>query len=96
MEGGGGWLPPPSTRSLSNFRAKPYVRSENFFMERCPKDEPTAKNLVCKKSSSHFLEKLGKPVGGMWHPPPPPGPLAIGGLIDCTRCIFFKKHFQNL
>ena len=33
-------------------------------MDRCPKDEPTAKNLVCSKSSSHSREKkLEKPVG---------------------------------
>ena len=46
-------------------------------MDRCPKDpkdEPTGKNLVCKKSSSHFLEKLEKLLG-QWHPPPPPFPL---------------------
>ena len=39
-------------------------------MDRCPKDEPTAKSLVCKKNSSHSQEKLEKPVGGGWHPPP--------------------------
>ena len=33
-------------------------------MDKCPKDEPTGKNLVCNKSSSHFWEKLEKPVGG--------------------------------
>ena len=46
-------------------------------MDRCPKDKPTAKNLVCKKSYSHSRAKLEKPVGGGIHPPPP----AIGGLI---------------
>ena len=62
--GGGRGLPPPSTLSLSNFRSK-LVRSDlkNYFMERWPKDEPTAKNLVWNKSSSHFLEKLEN------HPP---------------------------
>ena len=29
-------------------------------MGRCPKDEPTVKNLVCKESSSHSREKLEK------------------------------------
>ena len=45
-------------------------------MDRCPKDEPTAENLVCKKCSSHFREKLEKAVGGGGgiHPF---GPLAI-------------------
>ena len=42
---------PPSTLPLSNFRAK-RGRSDlkNFFMDRCPKDEPTGKNLVCQKA----------------------------------------------
>ena len=31
-----------------------------FFMDGCPKDKRTAKNLICKNSSSHFREKLGK------------------------------------
>ena len=38
---------------------------KNFFMDRCPKDEPTAKNLVWSKSSAHFGEKLEKPVWGI-------------------------------
>ena len=33
-------------------------------MVRCPEDEPTAKNLVCKESSSYSRGKLEKPVGG--------------------------------
>ena len=42
-------------------------------MDRCPKDEPTAKNSVWNKSSSHSREKLEKPVrggggGGGWPP----------------------------
>ena len=47
-------------------------------MERCPKNEPTAKNLVCKRLFA-FLRKTGKTCsggGGGWHPPA----LAIGGL----------------
>ena len=76
----GGWLPSPSTLPFSNFSAKmagPIWKI--FFMGRCPKDEPKGKNLVCKKSSSHFWEKLEKPVEG-WHPtsPPPPPPLGHG------------------
>ena len=31
-------------------------------MDRCPKNEPTAKNSVCKESSSRFQEKLEKSV----------------------------------
>ena len=37
-------------------------------MDRCPKDEPAAKNLVCKKSFTRSREKLDKP--GDIHPPP--------------------------
>ena len=67
-QGGEGWLPPlaPSLCLI----LEPDRRSDlkNFFMDRCPKDEHTAKNLVCKRSSSHFPEKLEKHVGGGIHP----------------------------
>ena len=45
-------------------------------MDRYPKDEAAAKNFVCNKRSSHFQEKLEKPVGGggEWSLP------AIGGF----------------
>ena len=33
-------------------------------MERCPKDEPTAKNLVCRESLFHSRERLEKHVSG--------------------------------
>ena len=59
---------------LSNFRAKTVGPAEKFFMDRCPKEEPAAKNLVWNKSSTYSREKLEKPVEG------PPW-LAIGGLI---------------
>ena len=57
-------------------------------MDRCPKDEPTAKNLVCMETSSHSREKLEKPVGGAstLHPP---SPLAIRGLKQHDE----KTHF---
>ena len=50
-------------------------------MDRCLKDEATAKNFVWNKSksSSHFQGKPEKPVGGGGggrH-----SPLAVGGLI---------------
>ena len=50
--GGGVVVATPSTLHLSNFRAKT-VRSDlkNFFMDRCPKDEPTAKTDLLSKSS---------------------------------------------
>ena len=48
-------------------------------MDRCPKDEPTAKNLVCKKALP-IREKFEKPVGGRVDATPPPPPPAIGGL----------------
>ena len=39
-------------------------------MERCPKDEPTAKNLVCKEALP-IPEKNGKNLLGLgWHPLP--------------------------
>ena len=41
-------------------------------MDRCPKDESTAKNLVCIKSFSHSQEKLGKTCWGGIHPLPSP------------------------
>ena len=43
---------------------------KNFFMDRRPKDEPTAKTLVCKKLFP-FPRKIGKTCWG-WHPPPWP------------------------
>ena len=61
---------PSSNLSLSNFRAS---MVEKFFMDRYSKDEPTAKNLVLKKDSSHYKEKIEKPLWGRGiHPPPPP------------------------
>ena len=42
-------------------------------MDRCLKDEPTGKNLVCKESSCISEKKLENPVEGGWHPPPPLG-----------------------
>ena len=41
---------PLSTLSLSSLESRRQVRSENFFLDKCPKDEPTAKNLVCRKA----------------------------------------------
>ena len=49
-------------------------------MERCPKDEPTAKNLVFKKALP-ISSKNEKHLLGVASIPPPP-PLAIGGLIN--------------
>ena len=58
---------------------------KNFFMDRCPKDESAAKNLVCKKALP-IPEKNWKNLLG-WHPPspPPPPPLAIRKLKDHLR-----------
>ena len=59
---------------------------KNFFMNRCPKDEPIAKNLVCEKAlpipEKNWEILLG---GGGWHPP-----LAIGGLT-ITLGMSFRK-----
>ena len=49
-------------------------------MDRFPKDEATAKNLVCKKKALPIPEKNWKNLlggGGGGDPPP----LAIGGLM---------------
>ena len=62
-----GGLPPPAP-SLCFILEPRY-----FFMDRRPKDEPTAKNLVCKKLFP-FPRKIGKTCGA-WHPPPPPPPV---------------------
>ena len=54
-------------------------------MDGCPKDEPRAKNLVCRKTSSHSREKLEKPVGIY-----PPGHQRVKEkLIDCK--IYYGK-----
>ena len=77
VHGGRLWLPPPPAPSLClTLEPRQYVRSEKFVMDRCPKDEPTAKTLVCKRARS-IPEKIGKNLLG-WHPPPPP-PRTIGG-----------------
>ena len=59
-------------------------------MDGCPKDEPTAKNLVCKKSSSLSREKLEKPVGrgGGGHP----HPLGHRKVKIKTCCNHFEAH----
>ena len=36
----------------------------SFFMDRCPKNEATAKNFVRNKSSSHSQEKWKNLLGG--------------------------------
>ena len=56
---GSGWLP-TSTFSLI-LGPRRNVRSKEFLMDRCPKDEPVAKHLVYRKSSSHSPEKVEKP-----------------------------------
>ena len=76
--GGGGWLPPHTPLSLI-LEPRRYVRSQKFFMDRCPKDEHTGKNLVCKKalpiSEKNWKNLLGG--GGVAST----FLLAIGGLI---------------
>ena len=51
-----------------------------YYLDRCRKDEATAKNFVWCKSSSHSQEKLEKPVGGGLGGGHPSPLLAIGGL----------------
>ena len=59
LNGGGGWLP-TSTFSLI-LGPRRNVQSKEFLMDRCPKDEPVAKHLVYRKTSSHSPEKVEKP-----------------------------------
>ena len=72
-------------------------------MGRCPKDEPTGKNLVCKKALT-ISEKNWKNLLGVASNPPPPPPLAIGGLSreretlpkQTKNCLFMAgtQHFS--
>ena len=81
----GGWLTPPVPSLCLILDPRWYVRPDKFFHGRMFQRWATAKNFVCQKSSSHFREKLEKPVGGggggggggVWQPPP----LAIGALL---------------
>ena len=59
LNGGRGGQP-PSTLPLPNFGAKTVGSIRKIFLDRCPKDEPTAKNLVCNKSSSNSRENVKK------------------------------------
>ena len=87
--GGGVATPAPSLYLILEPRW--LVRFENFFMGRCPKDELTGKNLVCKKALS-ISEKNWKSLlgGGGIHSPLPP--LAIGGL---SNHITFGENFTQ-
>ena len=60
-------------------------------MDRCPKDEPTAKNLVCIKSSSHSREKLENLLGLAFTPPPP---CPLEGQIPCLRLLTSPRDGQ--
>ena len=65
---GGGNDSPQAPSLCTILGPRRQVRSENFFMDKCPKDEPTAKNLVRNKSSSHSRENwknlFGRGGGG--------------------------------
>ena len=50
LSGGRGVVATPSTLPLSILEPRRLVRFEKSFMGRCPKDEPTGKNLVCIKA----------------------------------------------
>ena len=69
----GGGCPPASSLCLI---LEPNGRSDlkGFFMDRCPKDEPTDKNLVCEKAPP-IPEKNWKNLLGWYSTPPPPPPL---------------------
>ena len=60
-------------------------------MDRCPKDEPTGKNLVCKKSSSISEKNWKNLLGGDIHPPPPP----VGHrMVKCCSHCQAKDTFS--
>ena len=61
-------------------------------MGRCPKDEPTGKNLVCRKALP-ISEKNWKNLLGSGIQPPPP--LAIGGL-KCKEQKRYMTHQRNI
>ena len=52
-------------------------------MDRCPKDEATAKNFVWYKNSSHSQENWKNLLGGM----PPPFPPSEGYTYDMYRAL---------
>ena len=56
----------------SNFRGRTVGPiCQVFFMDRCPKNEATAKNFVWNKNSSHSQEKWKNLQWGSMSPPPP-------------------------
>ena len=64
-------------------------------MDRCPKDDPTAKNLVCKESSSHSREKLEKYLlgrGGGGGGINPPGSRRVNAL---SKQVIFLGDFNS-
>ena len=64
--------PPPAPTLCLILEPRRQVRSEKFFMDRCPKDEPTGKNLICKKALPISEKNWKNLLGDGIHPPPPP------------------------
>ena len=85
--GGGGGCHPPAPSLCLILEPRRLIRFEKFFMGRCAKDEPTGKNLVCKKALP-ISEKNRKNLLGGGDPP-----LAIGGLNISER-LFYTFQFK--
>ena len=83
--------PPPSTLPLSNFRAKTVSPLKNFLMDRCPKDEPTATNLVCEKIFP-FQRTIGKTCFGVASTPPALGHQRVN-IVQLVCSILFTNFF---
>ena len=85
LSGGGVVTTPSITLLLSNFRAKTVDPVwKIFFMDRCPKDGPTAKNLYPNKSPV-IPEKTGK--------------TCLGGILPCYLRVnpkSLKRHTFHL
>ena len=60
-------------------------------MDRCPKDEPTAKNLVCKKLLPILEKKLLEGEGGLASTP-----LAIEALRGAEMLTICRSHWKKL
>ena len=79
----GGGHPTPAQYLCLILEPRRKVRYENFFKDRCPKNEPPVKNLFAEKALA-ISEKSGKIVRG-WHPPLLPTPSA---KFDVCNLLF--------
>ena len=59
-------------------------------MDRCTKDEPTAKNLVCKKAFPIPEKNWKNLFGGRWMPWP-----SRSLLFTCVLIVFIRVHWSS-